>query len=172
MSGNRYVLDANVFIHAKNDYYRFEVCPGFWSALIRHHKSDRVCSIDRIHDELAVEGSELHNWSTDLSDTFFKKTEDIAVAEMFRQMFAWASAERQFLPAAVAEFASVADGWLVAFAKVNGLVLVTHETYEPAAKSRIKIPNVCVEFDVEYVNTYTMLEDLKAKFVLTPRHRK
>ena len=30
-----YLLDANVFIEAKNHYYRFEVCPAFWEWIER-----------------------------------------------------------------------------------------------------------------------------------------
>jgi len=29
-----YLLDSNVFIEAKNKYYRFSLCPGFWDWLI------------------------------------------------------------------------------------------------------------------------------------------
>lgn len=25
-----FLLDANVFIEAKNRYYGFDICPGFW----------------------------------------------------------------------------------------------------------------------------------------------
>ncbi len=25
-----YLFDANVFIEAKNRYYAFDICPGFW----------------------------------------------------------------------------------------------------------------------------------------------
>ena len=31
---NRYLLDANPFIEAKNRYYGFDICPGFWTAII------------------------------------------------------------------------------------------------------------------------------------------
>jgi hypothetical protein len=169
MSANKYILDANIFIQAKNDYYRFTVCPGFWAALIACHKNGRVCSIDRIYDELVAEGDRVGQWAQDAPKNFFKKTQDKAVADAYQDMVGWAYSESQFLPAAKSEFASVADGWLIAYAKVNGLVLVTHETYEPNARNRVKIPNVCVEFDVGYVDTFDMLEDLKAKFALTPR---
>ena len=26
----KYLLDSNVFIEAKNRYYAFDICPGFW----------------------------------------------------------------------------------------------------------------------------------------------
>jgi len=80
--------------------------------------------------------------------------------------------EAQFAPAARAEFATVADGWVVAFARVNGLIVVTHEDYAPDAKKKVPIPNVCLEFDVEYVNTFEMLEDLKVKFVLSTKRQR
>ena len=52
MSGSkRYVLDANVFIEAKNKYYGFYLCPGFWKALIGQHESRHIFSIDKVRDE-------------------------------------------------------------------------------------------------------------------------
>jgi len=48
MSGNKYVLDSNIFIQAKNTYYGFDLCPGFWMGLLRKHDEKRVCSIDRV----------------------------------------------------------------------------------------------------------------------------
>lgn len=38
MSTDRpYVLDSDVFVAAKNSYYAFAICPGFWDSLIHHH---------------------------------------------------------------------------------------------------------------------------------------
>jgi len=87
-------------------------------------------------------------------------------------MVEWVYAESQYQDAAKAEFASVADGWLVAYAKVNRHTVVTHEEYRPESKRRIPIPNVCQEFDVEYVNLFDMLRDLKAKFIASPKRRR
>jgi hypothetical protein len=70
----------------------------------------------------------------------------------------------QFTQAARAEFATVADGWVVAYAKAHGLKVVTHEVYAPNIKKRVKIPNVCVEFSVDYCNTFEMLQELGVKF--------
>lgn len=174
MSGSkRYVLDANVFIEAKNAYYGFNLCPGFWKALIAQHNNSRVCSIDKVRHELASKGDRLSDWAKDtVPDTFFKKTEDQAVVDAFTDMVIWVNAEAQFMPAVKAEFASVADGWVIAFAKVNGMILVTHEDYAPDAKKKVPIPNVCLEFDVEYDNTFEMLEDLKVKFILSTKRQR
>lgn len=47
MSGQIYLLDANVFIEAAQGYYAFELAPGFWQALLYHAVNGRIQSIDR-----------------------------------------------------------------------------------------------------------------------------
>ena len=175
MSGDkqRYVLDANVFIDARRTYYAFDLCPGFWRALIRQHAAKRVCSIQKIKDELLAGKDLLSDWvSQNAPDTFFKGSADTNVVDAFRTMVNWVQSELQFTPEAKAEFSSVADGWVVAYAKANNLVVVTHEEYAPDAKKKVPIPNVCLEFDVKYCNTFDMLRDLKEKFVLRKRRLK
>jgi hypothetical protein len=168
--GKRYVLDANVFIEARQKYYSFDICPGFWLALKRQHAEKRVCSIDKIKAELVAQSDDLKNWTKqDAPGTFFKGTADKSVSDAFRDMVNWVQNEQQFTAEAKAEFSSVADGWIVAYAKANGLVVVTHEEYAPDVRKKVPIPNVCLEFDVEYCNTFAMLRDLNVKFVLKKR---
>ena len=176
MSGSKqYVLDANPFIEAKNRYYGFSLCPGFWKALVAQHNNDRVVSIDRVFDELVEEGDELSKWAEEVvPDSFFKKTQDQAVIDMFQKMVMWVNAQPQFTSAAKIEFASVADGWVMAYAKVNDLVVVTHEEFAPLVQKKVPMPNVCLEFEIEYVNTFEMLKELHVKFILstkTPRRK-
>ena len=40
-----------------------------------------------------------------------------------------------------------------------------NEEYAPEVKRKVPIPNVFVEFDIEYTNTFEMLRDLKVKFI-------
>ena len=37
-----YLLDTNIFIQAKNEYYGFDLCPGFWDWLERQNKVGQV----------------------------------------------------------------------------------------------------------------------------------
>jgi len=48
------VLDSDVFITAKNTYYAFDICPGFWKGLLYQHGKGSVFSISRVHDELKM----------------------------------------------------------------------------------------------------------------------
>lgn len=161
-----FILDTNAFIEPKNQYYGFEICPGYWAALIHQHTLNRVCSIDRIADELKRGDDALKEWVVETApSTFFKSTDDQAVIDRFQDMVRWVYNQDQFTPAAKAQFASVADGWLIAYAAVNNLVVVTHEVYSADIKRAVKIPNVCVEFDVECVHTFSMLRTLEERFV-------
>ena len=170
--GKNYVLDANIFIEAHQKYYGFEICPGFWLALTRQFQAKRVCSIDRVRAELTLK-DRLAEWVKETSpEGFFKGTADKNVVAAFTEIVNWVQNEHQFTPEAKAEFSSVPDGWIIAYAKANGLVVVTHEAYAPDAKIRVPMPNVCLEFDVECRNTFEMLEDLKVQFVLRTKQRR
>lgn len=172
MSGvKRFLLDANIFIQAYRTYYSFSVCPGFWDALVRQHEAKRVISIDKVKDELVEISDELSVWATEtVPDSFFKGTTDRRVIDAYREIANWVQNEQQFTPEAKAEFLRGADGWVIAYAIVNGFIVVTHEDYAPDARRTVPMPNVCLEFHVEYCNTFEMLLELKEQFVL--RHRK
>ena len=84
----------------------------------------------------------------------------------FRKTVEWVTSEPQYNAEAKAEYASVADGWLIAYAKANNLVVVTQEVHRPNIKWKVPIPNVCLQFNVEYMNTLDMLRDLGVQLVL------
>lgn len=67
-----YLLDTNIFIDAKNRYYRPKVCPGFWDWLIQANGTDNVYSIDRVYDELTEDSDhEVSVWAKQNSEDFF-----------------------------------------------------------------------------------------------------
>ena len=120
-----YLLDANVFITAKNNHYGFEFCPAFWDWLDAAHSAGVVQSVDRVYDELIERGADLSEWAHARPAFFLALTvNDIrAVAEVNR----WANDSSDYDPAAKAQFADAADSFLVAQARSRGDTIVTHE---------------------------------------------
>lgn len=59
------LLDADVFIRARNLHYGFDFCPGFWEWLVEANARDRVFSIEKVGDD------ELSEWTNDRGDEFF-----------------------------------------------------------------------------------------------------
>lgn len=76
----------------------------------------------------------------------------------------WSFGQNQLTTEAKSEFARCSDGWLIAYAKVKGLTVVTHEKFNAYIKRKIPIPNVCKVFNVQYIDTFNMLRKLGIKF--------
>jgi len=112
-----YLIDSDVLITAKNRYYTFRICPGFWDSVLHAHALGLVQSIDRVQSEL-LNGSpddDLVQWvSKDVPLTFFHSCSDSKVVDAFREIMLWAQRHTRYTDAAKAKFASGADGWLVA----------------------------------------------------------
>ncbi|WP_022956836.1 DUF4411 family protein [Perlucidibaca piscinae] len=158
-----YLLDANVFIQAKNLQYGFDFCPAFWDWLDVKYVAGELFSIQQVGDELCAGDDELSAWAEARGEGFFLSP-DAAVMSALPNLSLWANTQ-SFRPAAVSTFLQSADYWLVAHAVAHGHVLVTHEVPSDGL-SRIKIPNACVAMGVQFVSPYQMLRRERARFVL------
>lgn len=162
-----YYLDSDVFIAAKNTYYAFSICPGFWKSLIHHHRQGRLFSIDHVRRELLAgrETEDLVQWvKNDVPNEFFRETNEERVITSYQEVMRWIQRNYQYTDDAKAKFATEADGWLVAYARVHAGIVVTNEQPRPNSRSRILLPDVCDHFNVEYHNTFVMLKELKIRF--------
>ena len=159
----KYLLDANIFIQAKNLHYGFDFCPAFWEWLEEQNKTGQVASIEKVADELKAGEDELAEWADRLGENFFLTPDEAMVPEL-TTVSTWAN-EQNYEPAAIATFLQVADYWLVAYAKAHDYTIVTHEIPSDSAR-KIKIPNVCIGLGLHCLSPYEMLRREKARFVL------
>jgi hypothetical protein len=158
----KYCLDANIFIQAKNLYYHFDICPGFWDWL--DQQAGTVISILPICEELESGDDRLKEWAAARKKSiFFADVTDMAVQEAFRKIAAHVVEEYE--PQHAAKFLDGADPWLIAFAQVHGCTVVTGERFSPGAR-KVKIPNICEQFGVHSTDSFTMLRSLSACFIL------
>ncbi len=158
-----YLLDANVFISAKNLHYGLDFCPAFWDWLVTGNKSGRVFSVEKLGDELQALGDELSEWAAKRGNGFFLPPDD-SVFPAMAEISAWTT-RGQYEPAAVDTFLKVADYYLVAQARSGGHAVVTHEV--PSASTRkIKIPNACIGLGIKCMTPYEILRLERARFVL------
>ncbi len=162
-----YLIDADVFISAKNRYYAFEICPGFWASLIHHCRAGNICSIDKIRNELLAgrKTEDLVQWvSNDLPADFFLETSSAEVISAYEEIMLWVQRHPRYFDRAKAKFATEADGWLAAYATASGAVVVTNEQPRPESRNRVLLPDVCTHFDVTYKDTFFMLKELTIRF--------
>jgi hypothetical protein len=158
-----YLLDANVFIQAKNLHYGFDFCPAFWDWIIDQNAKGRVNSIEKIGDELEAGQDDLATWAKERGDGFFLKP-DQDILKSMPTVSTWVKGQK-YQPAAVNTFFQVADYWLVAHALSHKCTVVTHEIASNGI-TKVKIPNVCIGVKVKCMTPYEMLRHERAKFVL------
>ena len=157
-----YLLDANVFIQAKNLHYGLDFCPAFWEWLAEKNAAGIVCSIDKVADELEIGADDLTMWARQQRTDFFRKT-DASVMPHFASVSTWVMGQ-SYEQAAIHTFLQAADYYLIAHALADGLVVVTHEVPANSPK-KIKIPNVCAGLGLRFMTPYMMLKIEKARFV-------
>lgn len=157
-----YLLDANVFIQAKNLQYGFDFCPAFWDWLDEQSAADHVGSIEKVLDELKAGGDDLSTWAIARPGLFAQP--DTPVVESLQAVSRWA-ASAHYDPAAVSTFLQDADYYLVAHAHAHELTVITHEVPANSVK-KIKIPNACIDLQIKCMSPYEMLRVERARFVL------
>lgn len=163
-----YGVDTNVFIEAKNRYYRFDMPPGrwFWNLIDRSVGAGLVQSAERMRDELTPAKDELSTWALGHGPPLWIPPDDAILSEV-RKLVGWAQSRvlggsTDILQSAVDEFAG-GDVFLIATAAARGLTVVTHERSSPASRKRIMIPDACAFTGVTCVDPWAMLEDLNAQ---------
>jgi len=160
-----YLLDADVFIRAKNLHYGLDFCPAFWEWLIEQNGAGRVFSVEKVGDEVQAVADELSEWARPLGNGFFVQP-DATVVPSLAAVSTWASGQ-QYVPAAVSTFLQGADYYLVSQAHAGNHTVVTHEV-PSASTRRIKIPDACIGLGIKCMTPFEMLRLERARFVLGP----
>lgn len=159
-----YLLDANVFIDAKNRYYGMDFAPGFWDWLLKAHQEGLLYTVRAVADEI-VPGDELSTWFKALPSGFVRDP-GAGDAPHLSSLAVWAQNSTHYRPDAIAEFLGSADYRLVAQAKTLGYTVVTHETADSNIRRRIKIPEACAHIGVSYANPFDVLRMHKARLII------
>jgi hypothetical protein len=162
-----YLLDANTLIEAKNRYYQMRFCPGYWAWLTRGKSAGQLASVDSVSRELRRGNDELAQWAADQADLFLLES-DPPTQDSFAEVAELVASQASSMKSgALEEFLSGADPWLIAKARVTGQTIVTHERLNTGSRRKFLIPNVCIHFGVEYIDTFDLLNRLDARFVLS-----
>ncbi|MBI2954520.1 MAG: DUF4411 family protein [Chloroflexi bacterium] len=160
-----YLLDANVFISAKNLHYGLDFSPAFWQWLVEANAAGKVFSVEKVGDEVQAVADELPVWAAGRGDGFFLRP-DAGVLPSFAAISSWATSQH-YEPSAISTFLQIADYYLVAQAHAGGHTVVTHETSKGSTR-KIKIPDACIGLSIKCTTPFEMLRLERARFVLGP----
>jgi len=160
-----YLLDANVFIAAKNLHYGLDFCPAFWDWLVEKQAEGIMFSVEKVRDEVLAVEDDLAEWIDQRDPSFFLAVEATSFPSL-AAVSEWATGNR-YDQAAVTTFLQIADYYLVAQALAGQHTVVTHEV--PSATTRkIKIPDACIGLGIGFMTPFQMLRRERARFILGP----
>ena len=159
-----YLLDADVFIQAKNLHYGMDFCHAFWDWLTKNNSKQKIFSIEKVCDELKGHEDDLSEWAKKRGTEFFLKPDEL-VLKALTEISDWINKQDYETGAKNIFLQQSADYYIIAQAKAKKHIVITHEKVSDS-KKKIKIPNVCIGLDIKCMNTYQMLRKEKARFVL------
>lgn len=157
----KYCLDTNVFIQAWNEYYAIDFFPDYWESLDQMAKNGVIFATEEVKMEIDATDDALKKWLT--SRPYFFKAIDEKVQECLAEVFKDPMNHR--LVDSI-RGRSKADPWVIAHALAEEAIVVTKEDFAPPETPRIKIPNVCYNLGIEWINDYDLIRRLGLNFTI------
>ena len=156
-----YCLDANVLIQAWQKYYSPKVCPDYWDVLNILGNESRIFLPEMVYEEIVRTEDDLSQWLKSSNIPVRKIDEN--VTNCLKIIYS-ANPFHKFLVDNT-KSRSLADPWVIAHAINERATVVTKEEKVTAINSKkIKIPNVCDNMNIEWMNDFQMITELSIKF--------
>ena len=158
---NKYCLDANVLIQAWQKYYNPKFCPDYWKVLNELGAKGVIFIPELVYDEIIRTEDDLSKWLKTSAIPIINVSEP--VTRCLNAIFRANPAHKNLVDNTKAR--SLADPWVIAHALVENATVVTKEEKVTASNStRIKIPNVCENMGIKWMNDFEFIAELKIRF--------
>lgn len=156
-----YCIDANILIQAWQKYYSPEICPSYWEVLNNLGKRGAIFIPELVYEEIEKGEDNLFEWLKN-SDIPIKKI-DGEVANCLKKIYA-SNPNHKYLVSSNG-IHSKADPWVIAHAMKENAIVVTKETKDYFKKqTKIKIPHVCDNMNVSWIDDFEFIRNLNIKF--------
>lgn len=157
---NTYCLDANVLIQAWQKYYSPVLCPDYWKILDELGSEGRIFICQEVYDEIVKTEDDLSSWLKGSNIPVRKANESVigSLKEIYKTPAHLKLVDNT-------KNRSMADPWVIAHAMENNSVVVTKEEKVTQANStKVKIPNVCDNVGVRWINDFEFVQELNFRF--------
>lgn len=159
-----YCLDANVLIQAWQKYYSPKFCPGYWNVLNELGAQGRIFIAEEVFNEITKTEDDLCKWLKESSIPI--RNVNGNVTKCLQDIYANNPIHKTLVDNTKAR--SLADPWVIAHAIHEGAIVVTKEEKVMALNSnRIKIPNVCDNMGVVWMNDFDFVAEVNIQFSCT-----
>jgi predicted nucleic acid-binding protein len=160
-TANKYCLDANVLIQAWQKYYNPKFCPDYWGILIELGKQDKIFIPELVYEEITRTEDDLSRWVKASKIPIKKISEPVTIC--LQKIYAVNPVHKNLVDNITGR--SLADPWVIAHSLHENATVVTKEEKITALNSkRIRIPNVCDNMGLRWMNDFQFIDELGIKF--------
>jgi hypothetical protein len=139
----KYVIDSNILIDMKHFYP--DIFKSLWDKMNKLVNENELISVKEAYNEISARNDFISDWAEIHKEIF-----PIPEAEEYATITEIMSHHKELVKnGSISGGKAVADPFLVAKAKATNAILITNETFIVNAH---KIPNVCQEYDVKFMN--------------------
>lgn len=161
MSAAAYIIDTSCLTQAHRVYYPFDITPSFWDFMKLHFSNGNFVFTNKVAFEISRGKDALTNWAQNqipLSAELDCHV-DANIMAHYGNIMSWGNGHAQYSPLAKSDFADFdnADPFAVATALEKSAIVVSQEISAPSSKKNIKLPDVCSQFGINHIDTFTLL---------------
>lgn len=165
----KYLLDTNIYINFYDRAYRFEYFPSFWEAFEK--VLNQYVVLPKIIVDETNKSDEFKEWLEQNFKGEYLNHKDYA--EEWGQVIQHIAQHSCYSYKALIDPRSwthekIADGWLIAIAKKDGLTIVTDERANPNLNaqnpsSAVKIPDIARDFGIKCITMNEFFQEIGFK---------
>lgn len=158
-----FIIDTSCLVQAYRGHYPFDVAPSFWLFMKEQFQNGRFILTSKVFNEIKKGNDDLCEWTKNhIGSMEFKCHEDMNVMTNYASIMLWATSHPRYSSLAKQIFADyeTADPFLVATAMANQGIVVSQEISALQAKSSVKLPDVCSQFNILHLDTVSLLRQL------------
>ena len=158
---NKYCLDANVLIQAWQKYYNPKFCPDYWKILIKLGNEGKILIPELVYEEITRTDDDLSKWLKESKIPVEKINEPVTIC--LQKIYSSNPSHKNLVDNTKAR--SLADPWVIAHAlNANATVVTKEEKVTAVNSNKIKIPNVCDNMGIRWINDFQFIDELDIKF--------
>ena len=161
---NSYWLDSDVLVYAKDNVapFGYNEFSGFCKLIERNIDNGTVKIAKRNHQEITQNRDNddaLAVWLKSLKGEAVRVPPNKDVQKFAAKIADYVWSNEQYYVRHKTRFSRGADAWLIAQAAIDVGIVVTREISQPECHAP-KIPDLCKQFDVKYINLIELMRTL------------
>lgn len=164
MAASTFIIDTSCLTTAYRVYYPFDIAPSFWSFMKNCFLDGTFILTNKVLFEIDRGRDDLTDWcrAEVPANLIFDCHSNEEVMNNYANIMIWGNNHPQYNALAKQSFSDFdnADPFAVATALQLKATVVSQEVSAPGSVRNIKLPDVCAQFGVPHIDTFTLLRQL------------